>query len=499
MPGAKPAYLTKATAAERNRGDGQLVADFVETFCRTTNDSFAGPAGEPLRLRSWQTTVLDHLFARRGDGRRKYRTGLIGVPRKNGKSGLGSGVGIQGLFCGPAGAEVYAAAADKDQARIVFGVAKRMVELDEELSGAAKLYRDAIEVPATGAVYRVLSSEAFTKEGLNPTLVVYDELHAAPSDELWNVMNLGSGARVDPLVLAITTAGVRTDITGQDSICYRLYQHGKRVVAGETSDPSFFFAWWEAPDGADHRLPATWRRANPAYGDLIDPEDFASQVLRIEEPEFRIKRCNQWVAGTTAWLPAGAFEGRATTRFLRDGEPVVLFFDGSWNGDSTGLVACTLDRHLEVVAAWEKPDDDRGAWRVPIQDVLQTVRDTCRRYQVLEVAADPYRWAEQIQALTDEGYPMMEYPTSSPARMVPACAAMYDAVMTGTVTHTGDPRLTRHMRNAVVRRDRLGPRIVKESSESARRIDLAVCAVGALDRAIWHANQTPVDPATQIW
>jgi phage terminase large subunit-like protein len=139
-----------------------------------------------------------------------------------------------------------------------------------------------------------------------------------------------------------------------------------------------------------------------------------------------------------------------------------------------------------VVDVWEKPPDVLD-WRVPIADVKQAIRDACRKYRVLEVAADPYRWAEQIQDLLDEGIPMVEFPTTAPSRMVPACAAFYDGVMTGELTHDADPRLLRHVRNAVVKRDRLGPRIVKDSKDSPRKIDLAVCAVVADERARWHA------------
>ena len=225
MPAVKgwpPAILTKVPAADVKRGDGVLVTEFIERLCPQVKDSIGGHAGDPLVLRPWQRNTLGALFARRPDGRLRHRTALVGLPRKNGKSALGSGLGLYGLMLGPNGGEVYSCAADRDQARIVFGMARSMVEKSPELAEATKVYRDAIEVPATGSVYRVLSSEAFTKEGLSPTLVIYDELHAAPNDELWNVMSLAQAARRDALVLGITTAGVKSDSTGQDSVCYRL-------------------------------------------------------------------------------------------------------------------------------------------------------------------------------------------------------------------------------------------------------------------------------------
>ncbi len=117
------------------------------------------------------------------------------------------------------------------------------------------LYRDAIEYKDTGSVYKVLSAEAYTKEGLNPSpLVIFDEVHAQPNRELWDVMSLAGGARSDSLLFGITTAGVKTQTDGQDSLCYSLYQYGQQLVKGELEDPSFFFAWWEPKNvEADHR------------------------------------------------------------------------------------------------------------------------------------------------------------------------------------------------------------------------------------------------------
>jgi phage terminase large subunit-like protein len=182
IKGWPPALLTPVPAADRKRGDGRLVVDFIEGLCPQVKDSIGGRAGEPLALRPWQSELMANLFARRADGRYRHRTAVVGLARKNGKSALGSGIALYGLTMGPRGGEVYSCAADRDQARIVFGSAKSMVENSPELAAITKTYRDAIEVPSTGSVYRVLSSEAFTKEGLSPTLVIYDELHAAPND-----------------------------------------------------------------------------------------------------------------------------------------------------------------------------------------------------------------------------------------------------------------------------------------------------------------------------
>ena len=485
VDGWPPLYCTPALPDEVERGDGAQIAQTIEALCTVSKDGFAAAAGEPMILRPWQHQLLGHLFARRADGRRRFRVGLIGLPRKNGKSALGSAIALDGLFFGGQGAEVYSAAAEKEQARIVFGEAKRMIQAQPDLAEACNVMRDVVEVPSTNSIYRVLSSEAYSKEGLNISRALVDELHAHPNDELWNVLTLGSAARIDPLVLAITTAGVMTDSSGYDSVCYRLFKHGVEVAHHLVDDPSFFFAWWGAPDGADHTDPEVWRQANPGFEDLIDPEDFASAVLRTPENEFRTKRLNQWVSSQSAWFPHGAWEKVADTeRQVPDGSDIVLAFDGSFNNDSTALIGCTVgpDPFLWVVGAWERPPGAANDWIVSIDDVEETIRQACKRWKVREITCDPYRWARTMQVLDAERLPISEFP-QSPQRMVPATQRFYEAVMNGQLHHDGDPRLARHIANAVLRTDSRGSRLSKESKGSPRKIDLAVASVLAYERA----------------
>lgn len=415
------------------------------------------------------------------------------MPRKNGKSGLGSGLALDGLLFGGAGADVFSCAGDKDQARIVFGETKKMIEADQELSEHCEPFKDSIVVPSTNSVYRVLSAEAFTKEGLNPKRVLFDEVHVQPTDELWNVMALAMGARVDPLLIGITTAGVTTQPDGAETVCYRMFRHGLDIIAGTVEDPSFFMAWWGAPDGADHMDPAVWEAANPGYGDLIDPDDFLAAVKRTPENEFRTKRLNQWVASTRAWLPAGTWAACADpARMIPDGADVVLGFDGSFSNDSTALVVCTLGEnpHLDVVECWERPEGESDSWRVPIVEVEDAIRRACRRWQVAEIACDPFRWARTYQVLEDERLPVFEFPQSA-SRMVPATQRFYEAVVNQALTHSGDPRLARHVGNCATKTDSRGTRLTKDTRASRRRIDLAVAAVMALDEAAKAETQAP--------
>ena len=493
VKGWPPAILTPVPPADVKRGDGPLVTEFIETLCPQVKDSVGGRAGEPLLLRPWQRKLVDNLFARRPDKRLRAKVALVGLPRKNGKSALGSGIALYGLFMGPRGGEVYSCAADRDQARIVFGMAKAMVEMSPDLAEQAKLYRDAIEIPATGAVYRVLSSEAFRQEGLSPTMVVFDELHAQPNRNLWDVMTLAQAARYDALTLAITTAGVRTDSTGQDSVAYGLYQYAQRVAAGEVEDQSFFAAWWQASADCDHRAPESWKLANPGFGDIQDPEDFESAVKRTPEAEFRTKRTNVFVSSQQAWLPHGEWAALAESAPPDDGTPVVLGFDGSFNNDTTAIVGVTVEEQPRVwlVDIWEKQPGDRDDWRVDIGAVEARILEACGKWQVVEVACDPYRWARSMEALAEAGVPVVEYPSSSPARMVPSTAKFYDAVVSGQVSHDHHPTLARHLDNCVVKVDGKGPRVVKEHRGSPRKIDAAVAAIIAFDRATHRREAEP--------
>ena len=480
-----PLYLSPVADKDIERGDGDQIIEAIETFCTISRDGFAGPGGSPMVLRDWQKDLVRRLFARRPDGRMRHRTGLIGLPRKNGKSSLGSALALDGLLFGGEGAEVYSAAAEEKQARIVFSESKRMVQAPPDLLGELDILRDVISDPSTGSTFRVLNAKAPTKEGLNPTRVIVDELHAHPHAELWNVLTLGSGARIDPLTLAITTAGVIYDRLGEESICYRLYKHGIEVAKGVTKDPSFFFAWFGAPEGGDHRDPKVWEAANPAYGDLIDPDDFAAAVVTTPEAEFRTKRLNQWVSAAMAWLPAGSWEECVDLdREIPDGSEVVLGFDGSYNNDSTALVVCTVgeDPFLDVVWCSERPKNAPQDWVVPIEEAEDAIRDACRRWKVREVACDPARWARSLQVLEAERLPMIEFPQSG-ARMIPATERFYEAVMNKALSHSGHPDLARHIGNAVIRRTTHGGHLQKDAKGSPRKIDLAVAAVMALERA----------------
>jgi phage terminase large subunit-like protein len=481
--------LTPVSDEAIKAGDGEYAIEFAEAFGTIGKDGIAGRVGDALVLRDWQKELVRRIFARDADGGLTARVALVGTPRKSGKSALASTLALYSLIAeGIEGGEVVVAAAEKEQARIIFGEAKRMVEASE-LSELCTLYRDAIFVPSTNSVMKVLSAEAYSKEGLNVSRAIVDEIHAHKNRELFDVLSLSMGNRGKlAQLLAVTTAGQKTDMTGQDSIAYSLYQYGKRVSTGEVVDPTFFMSWWEAPPEADHRDPEMWKVANPGYDDLVSKDDFESAVKRTPEPEFRTKRLNQWVSSMNAWLPNGAWQPLAEQRELLSDEDIIIGFDGSFNGDCTSLMGCTIPKddekpYLFMIKTWEKQPEDTDDWRVNTQEVEDVIIQFCSTHNVKEIACDPYRWQRSMDAMAEMGLPVIEFPSTSPSRMVSACAKFYTAVTEQTMIHDGDALLERHLTNAVVKTDRIGPRIVKDNRSSPRKIDAAVAAVIAFDRA----------------
>lgn len=487
-----PAWLTPVPEDALVRGDGKYAARFAELFGSIGKDGIAGKAGDGLHLRSWQKELLNHLYARDEDGGLIAQTALIGMPRKNGKSALASAaIGLYSTISeGINGAETIAVAAEKEQARIVFGEAKRMIE-SSELSDMVTIYKDSIFVPETNSVFRVVSAEAYSKEGLNPSRVIMDELHAHKNRDLFDVFSLAMGNRgkIGQLV-AITTAGVKSDMTGKDSICYSLYQYGQKVARGEIDDPAFFMAWWEAPADGDHHDPENWAIANPGFEDIVSRQDFESAVRRTPEAEFRTKRLNQWVSSAQAWLPAGVWSEREGNFDIQPEDEIILAFDGSFSGDASVVVGAIIPKEDEpvkvfLVKVWEKDLDlDGDDWRVDVADVEATIMDFCQKHpNVREIVCDPFRWQRSMQVLEDLGLPIVEFP-QNPSRMIKACATFYDSVTDGRLEHDGNPTLARHLDNAVLKMTPAGPHIKKDARHSPRKIDAAVASVMAVDRAL---------------
>lgn len=492
--GWPPRYLSPVAKADLKRGRGDEVINFAEALCTITKDSIAGHAGEPLIFRDWQKELTRNLYAKQANGTLTHSRALIGLPRKNGKSAWLASLVLEHLVFGVVGGEAYSAAADKEQSKIIFNTVRDMIKNAPDLSEFLQVYKDSIYNPKNGTVYRALSSEAFTKEGLSATFVAFDELHAQANRELFDVLSLSMGARKEGMLVAITTAGVQTDQTGKNSICYNLYNYGKQIASKEIEDPNFFFAWWEPKsERADYRDPKVWSDANPGFGDIVSKSSFDDSLRLTLEAEFKTKRLNIWTSTSETWLPHGAWDSCYLDRTIEDHKSVVLGFDGSFNGDCTVIVAVEVGEvdsipHLIPVQVWEKPEDGDPDWKIPIIEVEDAIREACAKWDVLEVVCDPYRWQRSIEILSEENLPMVEFPQTA-TRMTPATTRFSQAVLNKNLTHNGDLTMARHIGNATLRVDSRGTRLAKEKVGSTKRIDLAVASVMALERAAFHQGQ----------
>jgi phage terminase large subunit-like protein len=192
-----------------------------------------------------------------------------------------------------------------------------------------------------------------------------------------------------------------------------------------------------------------------------------------------------------SWLPFGAWEERKSDRKVQPGERITLGFDGSASGDSTALIGCTLDGHLFVVGLWQ--NDGSPDYRVPREDVSITIDLAFSKYDVLGLYCDPWGYRSEIETWTARygSNRVFEYNTGFSGRMGPASDRLYQAVMTGQVSHDGDSRLAAHVSHAVAKSTPQGDVVTKDKRGSPRKIDACVAAIVAFDRAAHHVTNPP--------
>ena len=487
LPASKwaPSFYTQRIS---KLSDGDEIIDFAREHFVVVKGF---RSGEPLEFTPWQQWLLRALFERNADtGRLRYRRALIGLPRKQGKSLMLSAVAVYGLIAGESGAEVYVVAGDRQQARIIFGEAKQQVQMSPILSAECRVYRDAIEMPRFGSVLRVLSSEFKGQAGLNPSLVLFDELWNQTTPDLYDQMTLGSGARIEPLVVAITTAGYDLD-----TVAGRLYRYGKSCAAGEIKDPSFGFWWWEATKDCEIGDERAWHVANPNLREgLMDLEDMRTAMRQSDESAFRRWRLNQWVGSQQSWLPAGAFENCKSNLELDRDLPAFVGIDMALKHDSIAVVVAQPQGDRLVVRSkiW-----DPEVVSVDIAMVEEHLRLLHATYNVREFAYDPALFQRSAEALVDDGLPMVEFPQSA-TRMVPACNNAYRLIVEERVAHDGSPTLTDHVLSAAQRTTEIGWRLSK--GRSKRKIDGCIAMVIALDRATSRPNDGKPEPnVVNLW
>jgi phage terminase large subunit-like protein len=476
---------------------GPRVCRWIERFLVHGEGDFLG---ESFRLEDWQRALIYRLYEYDpATLHRLVRRLLLVLPKGNGKTELVAALCLAEL-AGPVVAtedgrgglrkspNIPVAAASFEQADRLFGAARTMVN-----EGPLKPHLEAFETELLlkdrpGRMFRVAAIGG-TNDGGLPTCAGFDEIHEweGRKERVHLVIGNSLAKRAEGLELNLSTP----DDADPGSLFGRLHAYGLKVAAGEVTDPSFLFVWYTADLSRSlddpPQLRAAIAEANPAGWLDVDRIAARLEVDRIPEHEFRRYHLAQLVRPEGQWLPPGAWEDLAEEGrgWPADGTDIVCFFDGSYNGDSTGLVGCTLDErpYLFVLGHWERPDG-AAEWLVPREEVKARVGEVMRRFKVRRMGYDPFGWhregEEWGEAYGDDVVVLWE--TNYRKRMAAACSRFYTTTVQRALSQDGHPALARHLRNAVVKETPDGAYITK-AGRGGPKIDLAVCAVGALDLA----------------
>lgn len=489
---------------------------FVERYLRHTKGRWAG---DSFLLQDWQRDeIIRPLFGwKRSDGTRRYRTAYIEIPRKNGKSTLSSALALYLLFAdGEPGAEVYSAAADRDQARIVFDQAKAMVEESPSLAKRATLYKNSIVIPKTRSTYRVLSADAFTKHGLNASGVIFDELHAQPNRELYDVLTTSTGARAQPLMVMITTAGY-----DRESICWEQHEYARQLLEGVLTDPSYF-AYIAAADFEDDWTdPAIWAKANPGLDVTVSSEYLEEQCTRARQTPayqntFRRLHLNQWTSQESRWLDMQAWDKCADPLPDLAGRACYAGLDLASTTDIAALVLCfppveekepfwlipffwiPSDNMIERARRDRVPYD---AWArdglisatpgnvIDYTYIRQQINELGEAYQIKQIAFD--RWGAELlrQQLEEDGFEMVQMGQGFASMSAPS-KELLRLVLSRGLMHGGNPVLRWMADNVTVKQDAAG-NLKPDKGKSREKIDGIVAAIMAIDRATRNDGEKP--------
>ena len=471
MPTTAKSKKSKSKSSRKVRTSGPRVIQWIETHCVFTAGRWRG---QPFVLLPWQKRLILELFEVDETNRRRYRWALVGVPKKNGKTELAAALGLYFLLAdGEPSPLVVCAASTKEQANLVFGAAKAMCELSPTLSKFTETYRDQIEstTPMGGLLKRVAAVDG-ANDGLNISAVICDELHewsGEKGESVWTVLTNGTGAREQPMVLQITTAGY-----DRTSLCYREYERCLEIQRGESDRRNYYFHWAHAPEGRDPTDPETWRLANPSYGVTVQEDFFRDQF--DTKPLFVFERyfLNRWTESSEAWLPHDAwdlcFDPDAT---IPKGAPIWLGIDIGIKRDTTALVKLWQRDDGKIVpeaTVFTPPKDGQLEFSM----IEAAIRDIAGEYHLYGGVYDPWRFDRSAEQLRSEGLIMDEHPMNN-ERMHPASARLYDLIISGKIAHNGDPVLASHVRAGAIKETERGWRLTKNHEAQANDALIAMC------------------------
>ncbi|MFH6737131.1 terminase large subunit [Streptococcus suis] len=496
-------------------------ADRAVTFINNLSHTKGKWAGKRFDLLPWQEQIVRDLFGIvKEDGNRQFLTAYIEIPKKNGKSELAAAIALYLLYAdNEASAEVYGAACDRNQASIVFDVAKQMVQMSRPLEKRSKIMGATKRIVnySNAGFYQVLSAETGTKHGLNVSGLVFDEIHAQPNRHLYDVLTKGSGdAREQPLFFIITTAG-----TDRNSICYELHTKALDILNGRKKDTSFYPVVYGLSDEDDWNDEANWLKANPSLGHTIGIDRIREAYQQAldnpaEENVFKQLRLNMWTSSSVAWIPEHVYakgndpiqyeslKGRSCyagldlsstsditalvlvfpPRFEEENYIVLPFF---WLPEDTLELRCRRDHVLYDV--WER----QGYIKTTEGNVVhygfieKFIEDLSEIYHIKEIAYDRWNATQMVQNLEGMGLTMVPFGQGY-KDMSPPSKELYKLMMEGKIQHGGHPVLKWMGQNVVMRQDPAG-NIKPDKEKSVEKIDGIVALIMGLDRCIRHQTE----------
>lgn len=464
--------------------------------------------GKPFTLQPWQRDYVRALFAEK-DGKRIVRTSLLALPRKNGKSSICAGIALRLLLEDEPGVEVYSCAASRDQARLVFDMARIAVEQSPVLSKHLKVYRNAIVREETHGTYKALSAEAGIQHGLSAHGVIFDELHVS-NREMWEVMLSSQGARRQPLTVALTTAGY-----DRKSVCWEVWKYAEQVATGAIKDATFLPAIYAAPSDADWKDENTWALANPNLSVSVNLDFLRSECARaVEMPTyenaFRQLYLNQWTEQNTRWLRMDHWaQGGQSCPVTLNGRECWAGLDLATTFDTTALV---LLFPLEGGKYWVEPHfwipeenmrervrRDKVAYDVwarqghlhltpgnvtDFDQVRADINNLAKKYNIRQIGVDRWNATQLVNQLSGDGLEVLGYGQGYGSMSGPSLV-LESLVVSAKLLHGGHPVLAWQAGNVAIQKDHNG-NIKPSKAKSTERIDGIVALVMALGV---HASQ----------
>ncbi len=497
----------------------------IRQFARLLKHTESPFSGQPFVPEPWQDEYLAKLFnTKRPDGLRQYQRTLLALPRKSGKTALASVIGAYEGFFGAEGGQVLIAAGDRKQASLLFTACSRYIESCPGLLKRCKIYKQSIVIPHKNSTIQFLSSEHKGKHGYNPSVTIVDEFHVQKNRDLIDVLESGMGARAEPLVIYITTAGM--DRIGP---CYEEWQRAIRVRDGLIDDPTFLPCIYAAPEDADPFSEDTWKIASPNYGitirkEFMEREAALARESVAQEMKFRTLYLNQWVSnGTNRFFRTGMWEKNDAP--LRDtaGKPCYCGLDLSSTSDTTAFSAVwpgqdengdfdgTYDVTTHLFIPEAGVDRDEAPYRQWAKDGFVTISEGdvtdydvvrsyvlsfCEKNAVRSIAIDRWNATHLTTQLVNEGIDVKPYGQGYASMSAPT-KLLEMLVLGGKIRHGGNPALAHQVSNMQVRTDDAGNiKPSKQHSHSTARIDAAVALIMAL--GIASAETPPADTVPDI-